>query len=115
MQVTPIRRNGQRGTPKEPKVTLKAPKVIPRTPKVPQSDSPQRPKCPQGPPKSPKGGLRWSPEASPDLLKIDQKRNPRQSWDTFKKMNVSALREPHYLLCFPDIEKSRGSHISQTK
>jgi len=36
--------------PKDPKVTLKAPKVIPRTPKVPQSD-PQRPKCPQGLPK----------------------------------------------------------------
>jgi hypothetical protein len=40
------------------------------------------------------------PQGLPRPPKIDQKRSPRPSRDTFKKINVSALREPHYLLCF---------------
>ena len=64
------------------KVTALAPKVSPRSPKVSQ---------------------RWSqvvPQGLPRPSKIDQKRSPRPARDTFKKMNVSKLREPHYLLCF---------------
>ena len=70
------------GLPKLPKVTLPAPKMSPRSPKVTQ---------------------RWSqvvPRGLPRPPKIDQKRSPRPSRDTFKKMNLSMLREPHYLLCF---------------
>ena len=53
--------------------------------------------------KSPKVSQRWSqvvPRGLPRPPKIDQKRSPRPSRDTFKKMNLSMLREPHYLLCF---------------
>ena len=69
------------GLPKFPKVTPLAPKVSPRSPKVSQ---------------------RWSqvvPRGLPRPHKIDEKRSPRPSRDTFKKMNLSMLREPHYLLC----------------
>ena len=85
--------------PRDPKVTLKAPKVIPRTPTVPQSDPP----APKVSPRSLKLSQRWSqvvPRGLPGPPKIDKKKSPRPSRDTFKKMNVSMLREPHYLLCF---------------
>ena len=70
------------GLPNFPKVNPLAPKVSPRSPKVSQNWSQVVPR-----------GLPRPPES-------EQKRSPRPSRGTFKKMNLPMLREPHYLLCF---------------
>ena len=82
--------------PKDPKVAQECPRSDFNAPKV-TSESPQSgSRCSQNEPKS----YQVVPQGCPRPPKIDQKSSPRPSRDTFKKTNVSKLREPHYLLCF---------------
>ena len=87
------------GPPKSPKWPSRLPKSAQGLPKF----SKVTPLAPKVSPRSPKVSQRWSqvtPRGLPRPHKIDEKRSPRPSRDTFKKMNLSMLREPHYLLCF---------------
>ena len=91
-------RNGKRVEKKKvyPKVAQECPRSDFNAPKV-TSESPQSgSRCSQNEPKC----SQVVPQGLSRPPKIDQKRSPRPSRDTFKKTNVSALREPHYLLCF---------------
>ena len=82
--------------PKDPKVAQECPRSDFNAPKV-TSESPQSgSRCSQNEPKC----SQVVPQGLSRPPKIDQKRSPRPSRDTFKKTNVSTLREPHYLLCF---------------
>ena len=88
--------------PKSPKWPSRPPKWSQGLPKFPKVDPPS----PKVSPRSLKVSQRWSqvvPRGLPGPPKIDQKKSPRPSRDTFKKMNVSTLREPHYLPCFKHI------------
>ena len=92
-------------TPKWPKSALEVTSMLPKWAKV-TSESPQSgSRCSQNEPKC----SQVVPQGLPRPPKIDQKRSPRPSRDTFKKMNVlcfwsGLVREPNYLLCFEHIE-----------
>ena len=83
-------------TPKWPQNPLQVTPMLPKWAKLTsesaQSDSrgsQNEPKCSQ-----------VIPRGLPRPLKEVKKEGPRPPRDTSKKMNDSALREPHYLLCF---------------